>query len=88
MGIVPTDDLISLLAQDHEAIKERFSELGHADPDVRGQLFWELMDQLVRHEVAEEVVDYPPRHTGQRAHRCRRVPRTWRQRSLLYRWRH
>jgi hemerythrin superfamily protein len=59
MGIVPTDDLISLLAQDHEAITERFAELGHADPDVRGQLFWELMDQLVRHEVAEEVVVYP-----------------------------
>jgi iron-sulfur cluster repair protein YtfE (RIC family) len=59
MGIVPTDDLISLLAQDHEAIKERFSELGHADPKVRGQLFRELTDQLVRHEVAEEVVVYP-----------------------------
>jgi iron-sulfur cluster repair protein YtfE (RIC family) len=59
MGIVPTDDLISLLAQDHEAIKERFSELGHADPEVRGQLFWELTEQLVRHEVAEEVVVYP-----------------------------
>jgi len=59
MGIVPTDDLISLLAQDHEAIKERFSELAHADPEVRGQLFWELTDQLARHEVAEEVVVYP-----------------------------
>lgn len=59
MGIVPTDDLVSLLAQDHEAIRERFFELGHADPDVRGQLFWELRDQLVRHEVAEEVVVYP-----------------------------
>jgi hypothetical protein len=59
MGIVPTDDLLSLLAQDHEAIKERFFELGHADPDVRGQLFWELMDQLIRHEVAEGVVVYP-----------------------------
>jgi hemerythrin superfamily protein len=59
MGIVPTDDLISLLSQDHEAITERFSELGQADPVLRGQLFWELMDQLVRHEVAEEVVVYP-----------------------------
>jgi iron-sulfur cluster repair protein YtfE (RIC family) len=59
MGIVPTDDLISLLVQDHEAIAERFSELGCAEPEVRGQLFWELMDQLVRHEVAEEVVVYP-----------------------------
>jgi hypothetical protein len=59
MGVVPTDDLISLLAQDHEAIGERLRELGHADPEVRGQLFWELMDQLVRHEVAEAVVVYP-----------------------------
>jgi hemerythrin superfamily protein len=59
MGIVPTDDLISLLAQDHEAITERFSELAQADPEARGQLFWELMDQLVRHEVAEEAVVYP-----------------------------
>ena len=33
--------------------------MDHADADVRGQLFWELMDQLVRHEVAEEVVVYP-----------------------------
>jgi len=59
MGIVPTDDVISLLAQDHEAIKERLSELGLADPGLRGQLFWELTDQLVRHEVGEEVVVYP-----------------------------
>jgi hemerythrin superfamily protein len=59
MGIIPTDDVISLLAQDHEAIKERFLELGGADPDLRCRLFWELMDQLVRHEVAEEVVVYP-----------------------------
>ena len=59
MGIVPTDDLISLLTQDHEAIKERLSELGLADPGLRGQLFWELTDQLVRHEVGEEVVVYP-----------------------------
>jgi iron-sulfur cluster repair protein YtfE (RIC family) len=59
MGIVPTDDVISLLAQDHEAIKERFSELGHAEPNLREQLFWELSEQLVRHEVGEEAVVYP-----------------------------
>jgi hemerythrin superfamily protein len=59
MGIVPTDDLISLLTQDHEAISERFSEIRGTRPDARGQLFGELMDQLVRHEVAEETVVYP-----------------------------
>ena len=30
----------------------------HRTEDQRGELFWELMDQLVRHEVAEAVV-YP-----------------------------
>jgi len=59
MGIVPTDDVISLLTQDHEAIKERLFELEHADPGMRAQLFWELTEQLVRHEVGEEVVVYP-----------------------------
>jgi hypothetical protein len=59
MGIVPTDDVISLLTQDHEAIKERLFELGCAEPAMRGQLFWELTEQLVRHEVGEEVVVYP-----------------------------
>jgi hemerythrin superfamily protein len=59
MGIVPTDDVISLLTQDHEAITERFLELRGTHPDLRDRLFWELMDQLVRHEVAEETVVYP-----------------------------
>jgi hemerythrin superfamily protein len=59
MGIMPTDDIISLLRQDHEAVQERFSEFRAAPPDARLQLFWELTEQLVRHEVAEEVVVYP-----------------------------
>jgi hemerythrin superfamily protein len=59
MGIVPTDDIISLLEQDHQAVRERFSELEAAGVDDRAQLFWELMEQLVRHEVAEEAVVYP-----------------------------
>jgi hemerythrin superfamily protein len=59
MGIVPTDDLISLLEQDHQAIRERFSELDGAAADDRPHLFWELVEQLVRHEVAEEAVVYP-----------------------------
>jgi hemerythrin superfamily protein len=59
MGIVPTDDIISLLEQDHQAIRERFSELDGARADDRPQLLWELVEQLVRHEVAEEAVVYP-----------------------------
>jgi hypothetical protein len=59
MAIVPTDDIVSLLTQDHEAIRERFMELETSEPEVRAQLFRELTQQLVRHEVAEEIVVYP-----------------------------
>jgi hemerythrin superfamily protein len=59
MAIVPTDDLVSLLAQDHEAIRERLMEFESARPEWRAELFRELMAQLVRHESAEEVVVYP-----------------------------
>jgi hemerythrin superfamily protein len=59
MGILPTDDIVTLLAHDHEAVSHRLSELETASPDSRADLFWELVNQLMRHEVAEEVVVYP-----------------------------
>jgi hemerythrin superfamily protein len=59
MAIVPTDDVVSLLAQDHEAIRERLKELESARPERRAELFRELTAQLVRHEKAEEMVVYP-----------------------------
>jgi hypothetical protein len=39
------------------------SELGSAAPGERAALFWKLTDDLVRHEVAEVVVVYPPIRT-------------------------
>jgi iron-sulfur cluster repair protein YtfE (RIC family) len=59
MGIAPADDVVSLLTQDHEAVKQRFAEFEHAPRETRAELFWKLTDQLIRHEVAEEVVVYP-----------------------------
>jgi hemerythrin superfamily protein len=59
MAIVPTDDIVSLLAQDHETIRERLLEFESAQPEIRSALFRELTAQLVRHEVAEEIVVYP-----------------------------
>ena len=59
MGIEPHDDVISLLTQDHEAVKQRMAEFDNASPEVRAELFWKLTDQLVRHEVAEETIVYP-----------------------------
>ena len=42
MTVTPTDDITALLEQDHEAIRERLSELETADPDDRATLFAEL----------------------------------------------
>jgi hemerythrin superfamily protein len=57
--MVPNDDVVSLLTQDHAAVKQRFAEFDNALPETRAELFWKLTDQLIRHEVAEEVVVYP-----------------------------
>ena len=59
MTIGPTDDVVSLLTQDHEAVKQRFVEFDGVPPEARAELFWKLTDQLARHEVAEEVVVHP-----------------------------
>jgi hypothetical protein len=59
MAVLPTDDIITLLAQDHETVGQRLAELELAAPEARADLFWELVTQLMRHEVAEEVVVYP-----------------------------
>ena len=59
MGIAPSDDLVSLLTQDHAAVRQRFAQFDSAAPTGRAELFWKLMDQLVRHEVGEETVLYP-----------------------------
>jgi hemerythrin superfamily protein len=59
MAVLPTDDIVTLLAQDHETVGQRLAELESAAPELRADLFWELVTQLVRHEVAEEIVVYP-----------------------------
>lgn len=56
---VPTDDLIRLLEEDHRLVEVRLSELDTAGGASRGELFWKLTNDLVRHEVAEEIVLYP-----------------------------
>jgi hypothetical protein len=59
MTIGPSDDLVSLLTQDHAAIRQRLDEISDAADDSRAELFWKLTDQLVRHEIGEELVVYP-----------------------------
>jgi hemerythrin superfamily protein len=52
-------DIVELLLQDHEEAKRMLDTTNAAAPSERAGLFWELVPELVRHEVAEEVVVYP-----------------------------
>jgi hemerythrin superfamily protein len=54
-----TGDIVDLLAKDHEEAKQLLEEITGAAPSAREDLFWNLVPELVRHEVAEEVVVYP-----------------------------
>src|ERR1700747_285919 len=54
-----TDGLVAKLLADHQAAKEMFTRTMNSPPDQIGELFWELTNELVRHEVAEEEIVYP-----------------------------
>lgn len=53
------DDIVRLLQEDHRLVEQRLAELDTAGAATRGELFWKLTNDLVRHEVAEEIVVYP-----------------------------
>lgn len=57
--VSPVDDVVRLLEEDHRLVEQRFAEVSTAGASTRGELFWKLTNDLVRHEVAEEVVVYP-----------------------------
>lgn len=58
MSIAAEDDIITLLLQDHQLVAGALEEISHAGAE-RAELFWHLTDQLLRHEVAEEIVLFP-----------------------------
>jgi hypothetical protein len=60
MAVVPTNDIVALLEQDHAAIRERLLELENAHPADRAVLFRELTMELSRHEVARRRSSTPP----------------------------
>ncbi len=59
MPAAPSNDIITLIRDDHQLVKRRLSDVPGAPTDLKASEFWELTQQLVRHEVAEEVVVYP-----------------------------
>ncbi len=56
---MPSDDVLTLLMEDHQEAERVLKSLADADWSKRGELFAKLADTLVRHEVAEEVAVYP-----------------------------
>ncbi|HWD54097.1 MAG TPA: hemerythrin domain-containing protein [Acidimicrobiales bacterium] len=59
MTDIRTVDIVDLLSRDHQEAKQLLEQITGAPASAREDLFWELVPELVRHEVAEEVVVYP-----------------------------
>jgi hemerythrin superfamily protein len=59
MTTLSTTDVIELLLADHEAAKVLLGRFDDVVPTERAAYFYEVVTELVRHEVAEEHVVYP-----------------------------
>jgi hemerythrin superfamily protein len=59
MTITSTSDILEQLDADHQRVKEQFGRLDASPLSERESLFCELVQMLVAHEVAEEVIVYP-----------------------------
>ncbi|HUJ65929.1 MAG TPA: hemerythrin domain-containing protein [Acidimicrobiales bacterium] len=51
--------IVAKLLQDHQEVKQLFSRMDQTSPAQAREMFWELTNDLVRHEVAEEEIVYP-----------------------------
>lgn len=52
-------DIIELLLEDHRSVEQLLGSMNSVGPAGRNELFCEIREMLVRHEVAEEEVLYP-----------------------------
>lgn len=52
-------DIVVLLLQDHEDVKHKLELIEKAERSRVWDMFWDLTNDLVRHEVAEEEIVYP-----------------------------
>lgn len=59
MANTHSKDVVAILLHDHQQVKQMFSRMDQAGPKRMGEMFWELTNELVRHEVAEEEIVYP-----------------------------
>jgi len=52
-------DIISLLLEDHQEVRQLLTKIGQAGGEAKREAFHELVAELARHETAEEEVLYP-----------------------------
>jgi hemerythrin superfamily protein len=55
---VDVDDVVVVLRRDHESLSASFAQMVRGG-ESKTELFLELANRLIRHEVAEEIVVYP-----------------------------
>lgn len=53
------NDIVSLLVEDHDEVKQLFAQIDVAPISERGALFRQLTHELVVHEIGEEEIVYP-----------------------------
>jgi hemerythrin superfamily protein len=52
-------DIVTIVIRDHEALVKLLDSISSSETSQWADLFWTLTNELVRHEVAEEIVLYP-----------------------------
>lgn len=58
-GTIAGNDLIELIKADHQTVQQMLARFESVAPSERDGYFCEVVHELVRHEVAEELVLYP-----------------------------
>jgi len=53
------NDIISVLLEDHQEVRQLLTRVASATGDAKKTAFQELVSELARHETAEEEVLYP-----------------------------
>lgn len=54
-----TQDIITLITQDHEEVRQLLAQIETAEAEERGELFRTLVGELARHEASEEAIVHP-----------------------------
>jgi hemerythrin superfamily protein len=59
MADTATDDIVARLLKDHQEVEQMLGRMQQGGTSKAREMFWDLTNELVRHEVAEEEIVYP-----------------------------